>query len=137
SETLTAVDTRIHTPSSQHRDGQFRNRDPMQRVGLWKSLQIMWRFAFHKPAGTVPARPIPVQAISREQLLAAPDRSLFRLGHSTMLLKLRGEFWLTDPVFSERASPLQWVGPKRFHQPPISIADLPPIKGVILSHDHY
>ena len=54
-----------------------------------------------------------------------------------MLLKLRGEFWLTDPVFSERASPVQWMGPKRFHAPPISMDDLPPIKGVILSHDHY
>jgi L-ascorbate metabolism protein UlaG (beta-lactamase superfamily) len=52
-------------------------------------------------------------------------------------LKLHGEFFLTDPVFSERASPVQWAGPKRFHQAPISIADLPPIKAVILSHDHY
>ncbi len=41
------------------------------------------------------------------------------------------------PSFSERASPFQWIGPKRFHQPPISIAELPPIKGVILSHNHY
>ena len=40
-------------------------------------------------------------------------------------------------MFSERASPFQWLGPKRFHQPPINIDDLPPIKGVILSHDHY
>ncbi len=36
-----------------------------------------------------------------------------------------------------RASPVQWAGPKRFHQPPISIADLPPIKAIILSHNHY
>jgi L-ascorbate metabolism protein UlaG (beta-lactamase superfamily) len=119
------------------RDGKYRNTQPMHRAGLWKTLQIMWRFAFHKPADTVPAQPIPVQALSQAQLLAAPDRSLFRLGHSTMLLKLRGEFWLTDPVFSERASPFQWMGPKRFHQPPLTIAELPPIKGVILSHDHY
>ncbi len=137
SETLKAFDTHIQPQSSQWRDGKFRNRLPMHKNGLWGTLQILWRFAFDKPAGTVPAKPIPVQAISRAQLLAAPDRSLFRLGHSTMLLKLRGEFWLTDPVFSERASPFQWIGPKRFHQPPISIAELPPIKGVILSHDHY
>jgi L-ascorbate metabolism protein UlaG (beta-lactamase superfamily) len=52
-------------------------------------------------------------------------------------MKLDGEFWLTDPVFSERASPVQWAGPKRFHAPPIDIEDLPPIKGVVLSHDHY
>ena len=80
---------------------------------------------------------VPVTALSRAQLLAAADNSLFRLGHSTLLLKLNGQFWLTDPVFSERASPVQWAGPKRFHQPPISIEELPPIKGVILSHDHY
>jgi L-ascorbate metabolism protein UlaG (beta-lactamase superfamily) len=40
-------------------------------------------------------------------------------------------------VFSERASPVQWMGPARFHAPPISIDELPPIAGVILSHNHY
>lgn len=40
-------------------------------------------------------------------------------------------------MFSKRASPVRWAGPKRFHPPPISIAELPPIKAVILSHDHY
>ena len=54
-----------------------------------------------------------------------------------MLLRLRGGWWLTDPVFSERASPVQFPGPKRFHAPPISLAELPPLRGVILSHDHY
>ena len=37
----------------------------------------------------------------------------------------------------QRASPVQWAGPKRFHQPPISIDQLPPIEAVILSHNHY
>ncbi|WP_394778249.1 MBL fold metallo-hydrolase, partial [Undibacterium sp.] len=123
-------------PSLQS-EGKFQNRAPRHKPGLAASLKLIWRFIFDKPANTVPSLPIPVQALSRAALLAAPDRSLYRLGHSTMLLKLRGEFWLTDPVFSERASPFQWAGPKRFHQPPISIAELPPIKGVILSHDHY
>jgi L-ascorbate metabolism protein UlaG (beta-lactamase superfamily) len=54
-----------------------------------------------------------------------------------VLLKLRDKFWITDPVFAERASPVQWAGPKRFHQPPISLEELPPIEAVILSHDHY
>jgi L-ascorbate metabolism protein UlaG (beta-lactamase superfamily) len=54
-----------------------------------------------------------------------------------MLLKLRGQFWLTDPVFAERASPFRRFGPKRFHAPPIALEDLPPLRGVILSHDHY
>lgn len=123
---------------SQKRNGRFKNLTPnLHRTTFWKTLQLMWHFAFNKPAGTVPNKPIPVIKITQQQLLAAPDHSLFRLGHSIVLLKLRGEFWLTDPVFSKRASPFQWIGPKRFHVPPISIAELPPIKGVILSHNHY
>ncbi|MFH7572316.1 MBL fold metallo-hydrolase, partial [Pseudomonas syringae group genomosp. 7] len=62
---------------------------------------------------------------------------VYRLGQSTVLLKLRDQFWVTDPVFAERASPVQWAGPQRFHQPPISLEELPPIKAVILSHNHY
>ncbi len=135
--TLNAHDQLYYPQPSLQEAGKFQNHAPRHKPGLLKSLQLIWRFMFDKPANTVPAKPIPVQALSRAALLAAPDRSLYRLGHSTMLLKLRGEFWLTDPVFSERASPLQWMGPKRFHQPPIGIDDLPAIKGVILSHDHY
>ena len=77
---------------------------------------MLWRFMFDKPAEAPPAAPLPVASLTRAQLLAAPDRTLVRLGHSTMLMKLAGGFWLTDPVFSERASPVQWAGPKRFHR---------------------
>ena len=132
-----AVENDIERHASLRHEGKFRNQQRSHRPGFLKTIKLMWRFAFNKPAGTVPQAALPVQAISAELLLAAPDRSLFRLGHSTLLLKLHGEFWLTDPVFCERASPFQWLGPKRFHQPPISIAELPPIKGVIISHDHY
>ena len=124
-------------PSPQRRGGKFRNVAPRERPGFKKTFAIAWRVLTQKPKTTVPRAPIPVQPLDAATLAAAPDASLFRLGHSTLLLKLAGEFWLTDPVFSERASPVQWAGPKRFHAPPISIADLPPIKGVILSHDHY
>jgi len=99
--------------------------------------RMFWKFMRDKPKNTRPQGEIPVVRMSRETLEAAPDRTLWRLGHSTVLLKLRGEFWLTDPVFAERASPLWFAGPKRFHPAPISIKDLPPIKAVILSHDHY
>ena len=123
--------------SPQHRDGKFHNVVPRRAPGFRKTLGIAWRVLTQKPDTTVPRAPIPVRPLAAATLAAAPDASLFRLGHSTLLLKLAGEFWLTDPVFSERASPVQWAGPKRFHAPPISIAGLPPIKGVILSHDHY
>ncbi|WP_158939314.1 MBL fold metallo-hydrolase [Burkholderia sp. S171] len=123
--------------SVQHDGERFRNVKPRPVEGIGKTLSIVWSLLFKKPSGTVPASPLPVDALTREQLDAAPDRSLYRLGHSTMLLKLRGQFWLTDPVFAERASPFKRFGPKRFHAPPIALADLPPLRGVILSHDHY
>lgn len=123
--------------STQQRLGKFKNNKTLREPNLWKTLGIAWKFFFHKPADTVPTGSIPVFDLTRAQLEAAPDNTLYRLGHSTILLKMQGVFWLTDPVFSERASPVQWLGPRRFHDAPISIAELPPIKGVILSHDHY
>jgi len=123
--------------SPQFRDGKFRNPVPMHKQSAADVARLAWIFAFNKPAGTVPTQAIPVQPLSRSALLSAPDNTLYRLGHSTMLIKLAGEFYLTDPVFSKRASPVQWAGPARFHAPPIDIDDLPPIKAVILSHDHF
>jgi L-ascorbate metabolism protein UlaG (beta-lactamase superfamily) len=123
--------------SAQHDGERFRNVKPRPAEGFGKTLRIMWNMLFRKPADTVPTGALPVDTLTRAQLDAAPDRSLYRLGHSTLLFKLRGEFWLTDPVFAERASPFRRVGPKRFHAPPIALADLPPLRGVILSHDHY
>lgn len=131
------LNTEAHAGSPQMRDGRFRNETPRQAMGLLKTLGVMWRFLVGKPADSVPSQPIPVQSLSRSELLAAPDHSLWRLGHSTMLIKLDQRFWLTDPVFSERASPFSFMGPKRFHAPPLSIDELPPITGVLLSHDHY
>ncbi|MCD9028810.1 MBL fold metallo-hydrolase [Luteimonas sp. BDR2-5] len=139
--TLSAVRTTAplvdYPASPQSADGRFRNpvpRPPMPAGGM---ARIWWDFMWNKPAGTVPQTAPEVLPLTRADLDAAPDRSLFRLGHSTVLLKLRGGFWITDPVFAERASPVQWMGPKRFHAPPIALDELPPLRGVILSHDHY
>lgn len=130
------VDSEVgHSP--QFSDGKFHNTPAIPKESVGKLLRIMWKALFRKPKNTVPTGAIPVQALSRAQLLAAPDDTVFRLGHSTMLIKLGGAFYLTDPVFSKRASPVQWFGPARFHQPPITIDDLPPIAAIILSHDHY
>lgn len=128
--------TAAHT-SPQIQDGRFRNPARMHRAGLRKTLGIMWKMLTDKPANSIPAAQIPVQALSRTQLEAAPADTVFRLGHSTVLLKLGERYWLTDPVFAERASPFRWLGPKRFHAPPLALDELPPLAGVILSHDHY
>ena len=123
--------------TSRQEQGRYRNHAVVRQPGLRKTLKIFWNMLFNKPRNTRPDGIIPVQGLTREQLLKAPNHSVFRLGHSTLLLKLRDKFWLTDPVFAERASPVQWAGPKRFHQPPISLEELPEIEAVILSHDHY
>jgi len=59
------------------------------------------------------------------------------IGHSTVLLQFAGRNIITDPVFSQRASPVQWAGPRRLTDPSMSIDDLPPIDIVLLSHNHY
>ncbi|MGI4815615.1 MAG: MBL fold metallo-hydrolase [Janthinobacterium lividum] len=135
---LSAVErSRAMSGSAQHDGERFRNVAPRPVEGFGKILTITWNMLFKKPLGTAPVGALPVVALTREQLDAAPDRSLYRLGHSTLLLKLRGQFWLTDPVFGERASPFSSMGPKRFHAPPLSLDALPPLRAVILSHDHY
>jgi len=59
------------------------------------------------------------------------------IGHATFLLQTAGGNFLTDPMFSDRASPVMWAGPRRVHAPGIALAALPRIDGVLLSHDHY
>ena len=59
------------------------------------------------------------------------------VGHATLLVQVDGVNVLTDPQWSERASPFSFVGPKRFMPPAIAFEDLPPIHAVVISHDHY
>jgi L-ascorbate metabolism protein UlaG (beta-lactamase superfamily) len=59
------------------------------------------------------------------------------VNHSTVLLQQRGLNILTDPIWSERASPVSWIGPRRRRIPGVSWDDLPPIDVVLLSHNHY
>ena len=123
------------SPLSLESDQKYPVR--VTKGGSLERVRIMWDFFFNKSADTRPSGEIPVQALTKQQLLAAPNNTVYRLGHSTVLMKLHDAFWITDPMFSERASPVQWAGPQRFHRPPIAIDELPPIKAVIISHDHY
>jgi L-ascorbate metabolism protein UlaG (beta-lactamase superfamily) len=59
------------------------------------------------------------------------------MGHSSLLVEIDGVTILIDPVWDERASPMQWAGPKRFFAPPLRLEDLPSIDVVLVSHDHY
>lgn len=59
------------------------------------------------------------------------------VNHSTVLLQTEGVNLLTDPVWSERASPVQFTGPRRHRAPGIRFEDLPEIDAVLISHNHY
>ena len=59
------------------------------------------------------------------------------IGHATLLLRFAGCTVLTDPMFSLRASPFAFLGPKRVRPPAMGLADLPKIDAICLSHNHY
>ena len=59
------------------------------------------------------------------------------IGHSTVLVQTAGLNILTDPIWSERASPFSFIGPKRVRAPGVRFEDLPHIDLVLVSHNHY
>ncbi|RBO79903.1 MBL fold metallo-hydrolase [Marinomonas aquiplantarum] len=125
--------------SAPYKDAKFHNTEPRHPVSFTDMAALWIRFFTEKKVDTTPDIQIPVHALSRTDLEALSDDTLHivKLGHSSILLKNYGEYWLIDPVFSDRASPFQFVGPKRFHQPPIRLEDLPTIDKVLISHNHY
>jgi L-ascorbate metabolism protein UlaG (beta-lactamase superfamily) len=101
------------------------------------ALPVAREFLFggqrREPRATLPLVS-PLEAWTR-----APETGLRStwLGHSTVLVELDGGRVLTDPVWSERVSPVSFAGPRRFHAPPVTIEQLPPLDAVLVSHDHY
>jgi len=90
------------------------------------------------PEGRVPSSPLPL--VDPRPLWNQRPGSGLRvtwLGHSTLLLEIDGIRVLTDPVWGNRASPLPFAGPKRFHPPPAELDALPPLDAILVSHDHY
>jgi L-ascorbate metabolism protein UlaG (beta-lactamase superfamily) len=59
------------------------------------------------------------------------------IGHASFLIQTRGLNLLVDPVYSRRASPLQWIGPARVNAPGVAFDDLPPVDAILVSHNHY
>ncbi len=121
-------------PVSDHFDGtQFYNPGKPRKEGLWAFLKWQWT---RKPApwpaySELPATDKPPQRVEGDRL-----RVSF-VGHVTVLIQTRGLNILTDPVWSDRASPFTWAGPKRVHPPGIRFEDLPPIDVILISHNHY
>ncbi len=59
------------------------------------------------------------------------------VNHSTVILQQRGANILTDPIWSNRAGPVSWVGPRRRRMPGVALENLPPMDAVLITHNHY
>ncbi len=100
---------------------------------------LKWRFTSDKVEWT-PSRVAEIPRVAVDQTkLAHPPASgqLTWLGHATVLFQAGDKTIITDPVFSERASPTSFAGPKRFTPPAMSIEALPKIDIAVISHNHY
>ena len=120
--------------SPQFQDGKFVNPEPITN-DFWGMLPAM----FHPSESASPHASLPVQKVEPRSLRTPPPSGLriTWLGHSSMLVEIDGFRMLTDPMWSERSSPIGFVGPRRWFPPPIALADLPAIDAVLVSHDHY
>jgi L-ascorbate metabolism protein UlaG (beta-lactamase superfamily) len=120
-------------PVSDHFDGEyFYNSADGALRGTGSVLRWMlnrkpgpWRKWIDEPPGAPPLERVP-----------AGIRATF-IGHSTLLIQMDGINILCDPIWSMRASPFSWIGPRRHRAPGIRFEDLPPIDIVLQSHDHY
>lgn len=119
---------------SRYFDGHaFANQVPTPT----KDLSDVLRWKMTSEAGpwevrtaTTPARPPPAR-VGRGELRVT------WINHATVLIQMDGLNILTDPIWSERASPFSFVGPKRMHPPGVPFAQLPAIDVVLVSHNHY
>ena len=120
--------------SPQWKEGHFENPQPLHNDWVG-SMTAMFDASPH----VGPAEPPPTVPGDRRRFETPPATGLrvTWLGHSTSLIEIDGYRVLTDPIWGERTSPLDWVGPKRWYAPPLALGELPPIDVVAISHDHY
>ena len=106
---------------------------------MWSDMRDALLRAFAGGPDVDPVEPVPVARTDPAALAVAPASGLrvTWFGHSSTLLELDGARVLTDPIWSERASPVEWAGPHRWYPPTIALAQLPPVDAVLISHDHY
>lgn len=120
--------------SPQWRDGHFDNPQPLHNdiIGGLTAIRDASPFS-------APTMPLATEAIDPQRFRSAPASGVrvTWMGHSTSLVEIDGARFLLDPVWSERPTPLNGVGPARWYPPVIALDQLPHIDAVLISHDHY
>jgi L-ascorbate metabolism protein UlaG (beta-lactamase superfamily) len=123
-------------PPSDHFDGErFFNpgsspppsRNPQRFFSRWASAtdRAEW------PERVAVRATVPPRRVEGEEMRVT------WIGHATVLVQTRGMNILTDPVWSERTSPVSFIGPRRARAPGVRFEDLPKIDLVVVSHNHY
>ncbi len=120
-------------PVSDHFDGErFHNATPFEKNAFdllryyWQREPGVWTRNLSTPPG-----PKPLASVAGGALRVTV------VNHATVLIQADGLNLLTDPIWSLRASPVQWAGPRRFVPPGLRFEDLPRIDAVLISHNHY
>ncbi|WP_052046303.1 MBL fold metallo-hydrolase [Candidatus Paracaedibacter symbiosus] len=122
-------------PKSNHFDGTvfFNHNAPNTRHSLYDVISWLWK---RKPNPWPKYVANTFTDVPPKRVLGDEIRISF-VGHVTFLIQTQGLNILTDPIWSKRASPFQFIGPKRVNDPGINFDNLPPIDIVWVSHNHY
>ena len=125
-------------PSHHSSNGRFRNPWALDESRFTGLLKWRWNRLRHPLPRDDGARSLRLAAPAIRSPHAAPHEiAITWVGHSTLLVQLGSLNILTDPVWSDRASPLRSLGPRRLVPPALPMDALPPIDIVLLSHNHY
>lgn len=123
-----------HGDNSDHFNGThfFNPGKPMEKSF---ATFLKWKFTAEKQPWPEPS-PSPHYDKPPARVYGGKLRVSY-VGHATVLIQTRGLNILTDPVWSERVSPVRWAGPRRVHPPGIEFENLPDIDIILISHNHY
>lgn len=125
---------RYRGPRSDHFDGKkFHNLAPTEHAGFTD----MVRWLANRDEGPWDEWRNVGRAGKVVDRVAGDALHVTWVNHATMLIQTAGVNILTDPIWSDRCSPVSFAGPKRHHPPGLRFEDLPPIDVVLLSHNHY
>lgn len=127
---------RYYDPNKPHRGKTqfYNNYDNSPKANFWK---WQWERLTHKKPVEPEFKPEAVKTDVAFLQGNQSENTLTWIGHSSALLQIEGVNILLDPVFSDRVSPVSFMGPKRLVALPFALQELPRIDVVLVSHNHY
>ena len=122
-------------PISDHFDGK-RFFNPTLPKGFAPTLRDIFKM-MREPRCRWPTSVVNAGVSRLNETLGTDDIAVTFVNHATFVIQVGGITILTDPIWSDRASPFSWTGPKRVRKPGVAFDDLPKVDIVLLSHNHY